>query len=267
MSFELLWQSVLLGIIEGLTEFLPVSSTGHLILAIDLLGFQGPSGKVFEIVIQLGAILAVCWVYFGRLFGAAVRLPSDPEARSFALSIVLAFLPSVVIGVLAYRFIKDVLFSPWVVSVTLILGGVALIVLDRWMPRGQYHRGEEIPPLRGLAIGFCQAVSMIPGVSRAGATIVGALFLGADRKAAAEFSFFLAVPTMLGATVYDLYKNWSTMDASGELVIAVGFVTAFLAALVVVRTMIWFITRHGFAPFGWYRIVIGLVMLGILAAR
>ncbi len=267
MSFELLWQTVFLGVIEGLTEFLPVSSTGHLVLAIDLLGFQGPAGKVFEIVIQLGAILAVCVVYFGRLMGALIRLPSDPEARSFALSIILAFLPSAVIGVLAYRFIKDVLFSPWVVSVTLILGGFVLIALDRWMPRGMYRRGEDIPPLKGLVIGFCQAVSMIPGVSRAGATIVGALYLGADRRAAAEFSFFLAVPTMLGATVYDLYKNWSTLDTSGELVIAIGFVTAFLAALVVVRTMIWFITKHGFAPFGWYRIAVGLVMLGILAVR
>jgi undecaprenyl-diphosphatase len=267
MSFELLWETVLLGVIEGLTEFLPVSSTGHLILAIDLLGFEGPAGKVFEIVIQLGAILAVCVVYFARLAGAIVRLPTDPEARSFALSIILAFLPAAVIGALAYKFIKAVLFSPWVVSVSLILGGIVLIVLDRWMPRGQYHRGEEIPPLKALGIGFCQVVSMIPGVSRAGATIVGAMFLGADRKAAAEFSFFLAVPTMLGAATYDLYKNWSTLDKGGELVIAVGFVTAFLSALFVVRTMIGFITRHGFAPFGWYRIAIGLVMLGILAAR
>ncbi len=267
MSFDLLWQTVLLGVIEGLTEFLPVSSTGHLILAIDLLGFQGPAGKVFEIVIQLGAILAVCVVYFGRLMGAVVRLPTDQEARSFALSIIFAFLPAAVIGVMAYKFIKEVLFSPWVVSVTLILGGFVLIALDRWMPRGLYHRGEEIPPLKGLGIGFCQTLAMIPGVSRAGATIVGAMFLGADRKAAAEFSFFLAVPTMLGAAVYDLYKNWSGLDRSGELIIAIGFVTAFLSALIVVRTMIWFITKHGFAPFGWYRIVVGLVMLGILAAR
>jgi undecaprenyl-diphosphatase len=151
--------------------------------------------------------------------------------------------------------------------VTLILGGFVLIALDRWMPRGLYHRGEEIPPLKALGIGFCQVISMIPGVSRAGATIVGALFLGADRKAAAEFSFFLAVPTMLGAATYDLYKNWATLDKGGELVIGIGFVTAFLAALFVVRTMIGFITRHGFAPFGWYRIAIGLVMLGILAVR
>jgi undecaprenyl-diphosphatase len=267
MSFELFWQTVLLGVIEGLTEFLPVSSTGHLILAIDLLGFEGPAGKGFEIVIQLGAILAVCVVYFGRLMDDIARLPRQRGARSFALSIVLAFLPAALVGPIAYRFIKSVLFSPYVVSVSLIVGGVVLILVDRVLPRPIHHKGEDIPPLKGLFVGCFQVISMIPGVSRAGATIIGALLLRADRRAATEFSFFLAIPTMLGAAAYDLYKNWGALNALGEAVIAIGFVAAFVSALFVVRTMIGFVSRHGFAPFGWYRIAIGLAMLAILAAR
>lgn len=263
---ETLLQALLLGVVEGLTEFLPVSSTGHLILLVDLLGFQGPPGKVFEIVIQLGAILAVCWVYRLRLFGAVFNMVSDGQARAFIVNILIAFLPSMVIGVVAYKTIKTLLMSPWVVSVMLIIGGVAILVIERMARRPRHHAVEEFPLPLSLKIGLFQCIAMIPGVSRSGATIMGSLLMGVDRKAAAEFSFFLAIPTMTAATAYDLYKNWSALDFSGGTVIAVGFLAAFLVAMVVVRAAIAFISRHGFAPFAWYRIVVGVAMLGLLLA-
>jgi undecaprenyl-diphosphatase len=267
MEIVTLLQAAMLGLVEGLTEFLPVSSTGHLILLVDLLGFQGPPGKLFEIVIQLGAILAVCWIYRAKLATVALGLGHDEGARRFVANILLAFLPAMIIGVLAYKVIKEVLFSPWVVSVSLILGGIAILVIEWRLAASRYHRTEEIPYSRALAIGLFQCIAMIPGVSRSGATIMGALLVGVDRRTAAEFSFFLAIPTMLAATVYDLYKNWATLSADGALVIAVGFVSAFITAFLVVRAALDFIGRHGFAPFAYYRIVLGVIMLAILAAR
>ncbi len=258
------WQALLLGIVEGLTEFIPVSSTGHLILLIDILQFSGPPGKVFEIVIQLGAIGAVCWLYREKLWHTAMGLPHDRGAQHFALIILLAFLPAAVIGVLAHGFIKAVLFSPFVVSVMLITGGIAILIIERLPLQADTHRVEEITVKRAVAIGFCQAVAMIPGVSRSGATIMGALLLKVERKTATEFSFFLAIPTMLGATVYDLYKNWSLLSPDGVGLIAVGFISAFFAALLVVRSAIAFISRHGFTPFAWYRIALGSAMLMLL---
>ncbi|MBF0373426.1 MAG: undecaprenyl-diphosphate phosphatase [Alphaproteobacteria bacterium] len=260
-------QAALLGVVEGLTEFLPVSSTGHLILLIDLLGFRGPPGKVFEIVIQLGAILAVCVVYWRRLWGAATGLASDPAARRFVLNLLIAFLPTMVIGFFAHGFIKSVLFSPWVVSVSLILGGFAIIGIERMVKRPRHHEVEAVPPLTALKVGLFQTIAMIPGVSRSGATIMGALLVGIDRRAAAEFSFFLAIPTMAAATAYDLYKNWAQLSFDNGAVIAVGFLTAFAAAVIVVRAAIAFISRHGFLPFAVYRILVGCVMLAVLAAR
>jgi len=262
-----LWQALLLGVVEGLTEFIPVSSTGHLILLVDLLGFEGPPGKVFEVVIQLGAILAICVLYFARLGRVVLALPADPAARRFALSVILAFLPAAGIGVLAHGFIKSVLFSPWVVSVALIVGGIAILAIERNLPEPRHREAMRLPPLLALKIGCIQVLAMIPGVSRSGATILGALLLGVERRAAAEFSFFLAIPTMLGATVYDLYKNWGGLDFSGGAVILAGFAAAFLAALLVVRGVLAFVGRHGFAPFGWYRIAVGAAMLALLAAR
>ena len=261
---ETLLQALLLGVVEGLTEFLPVSSTGHLILLVDLLGFQGPPGKVFEIVIQLGAILAVCWVYRLRLFGAVFNMASDEDARAFVRNILIAFLPSMVIGVVAYKTIKTLLMSPWVVSVMLIVGGIAILAIERMVKHPRHHTVESFPVPLTVKIGLFQCIAMIPGVSRSGATIMGSLLMGVDRKAAAEFSFFLAIPTMTAATAYDLYKNWSVLDFSGGTVIAAGFLAAFLVAMVVVRTAIAFISRHGFAPFAWYRIVVGVAMLGLL---
>ena len=268
MDLEVLLGALLLGIVEGLTEFIPVSSTGHLILVIDLIGFRGPPGKVFEVVIQLGAIGAVCWAYRERLAGVASGLLRDPEQTRFARNIVLGFIPAMVIGALAHGFIKTVLFSPWVVVTTLVLGGFAILLIERIHPKPRYDAGvEQIPAATALQIGFCQAVAMIPGVSRSGATIMGGLLLGVDRRTATEFSFFLAVPTMLAATVYDTYQNWAVMSGENVAVIAVGFVAAFLAALFVIRRVLDFISQRGFAPFAWYRIVVGVVMAAILVLR
>lgn len=267
MDLATLLGAVLLGVVEGLTEFIPVSSTGHLILLVDLIGFNGPPGKVFEIVIQLGAILAVCWAYRARLLGVAAGMFSAPEDFRFVRNIILAFIPSMLIGALAHGFIKSVLFNPWVVSLALILGGITILLIERNLPRAVHHDVEKFPPWLSFAVGLCQVVAMIPGVSRSGATIMGALLLRVDRKAATEFSFFLAIPTMLGATTYDIYKNWAMLTADSAEIIAIGFLAAFVAALFVVRTVIAFIGRHGFSPFAWYRIAVGVLMLAILVSR
>jgi undecaprenyl-diphosphatase len=253
--------AILLGIIEGLTEFVPISSTGHLILADRLLGLEGPESKLFDIVIQLGAILAVCWVYRERLFGAALGLASEPPAQRFVVNVVIAFLPAAIAGVFLYRIIKEVLFSPWVVAVSLIVGGFLILLIERVRPRPWIHDVETMSPATALGIGCCQILAMIPGVSRAGATIMGALMMRVDRPAATEFSFFLAIPTMLGATVYDLYKNRAILSFDNGLLIAVGFVVAFIAAMFVVRRLVDFVSRHGFGPFAWYRIVVGAIAL------
>jgi undecaprenyl-diphosphatase len=259
--------AALLGIVEGLTEFLPVSSTGHLILLDELLDFQGPPGHVFEIVIQLGAILAICVLYFSRLLNVVVGLPGDPAARRFATAVILAFLPAAVIGVILHDFIKSVLFSPLVVCVALIVGGFAILVIERMRPVPRIHAIEKFTPALSLKIGLMQCLAMIPGVSRSGATILGALLLGVERKTAAEFSFFLAIPTMLGATVYDLWKNRADLTFDGSMLIAVGFATAFVSALLVVKWFVNFVGRHGFSPFAWYRIAIGAVGLSALLMR
>ena len=264
---ETIAQALLLGVVEGLTEFLPVSSTGHLILLGDLLGFQGPPGKTFEIVIQLGAILAVCVVYRRRLWGAAVGMLSDDRDMFFVRNILIGFLPAMVVGVLAYKHIRALLDSPVVVAVALVAGGVVILVLERLNKHPRFHAVEDFPVALSVKIGLFQCIAMIPGVSRSGATIMGALLVGVDRKAAAEFSFFLAIPTMLGATVYSLYKNWAELSFDNVGLIALGFVAAFLAAMVVVRAAIALIVRHGFTPFAWYRIVFGGAMLALLLAR
>ena len=257
--------AVLLGIVEGLTEFLPISSTGHLILADRLLGLEGPESKLFDIVIQLGAILAVCWVYRQRLFHAVTGLLTEPPAQRFVGNIVVAFVPAAVAGVLFYRIIKEVLFSPWVVAVSLVVGGFLILVIERVRPRPRVHDVEVMSLRTAFAIGCCQVLAMIPGVSRAGATIMGALMLRVDRPAATEFSFFLAIPTMLGATVYDLYKNRAILSFDGAVLIGIGFVVAFIAALFVVRRLVDFVSRHGFGVFAWYRIAVGAIALIALA--
>lgn len=260
------WQAVLLGVLEGLTEFIPVSSTGHVLLAGHFLGVHSP-GRAFEVLIQLGAILAILAVYFGRLWQIVISLPYDERARSFVISVLIAFLPAVVIGASLHGFIKSVLFeSPTLICVMLILGGIVLLAVDKLAVTPRYTDTMAFPPALALKIGLFQTLAMIPGVSRSGATIVGGLLLGADKRSAAEFSFFLAMPTMAGAFALDLYKNWATMDVTNATPIVVGFVTAFLAAIVVVRVLLEFVSRHGYAPFGWWRIAVGLAGLAGLYA-
>ena len=268
MDLTLIWKTVLIGVVEGLTEFLPVSSTGHIILAEELLQFQGPPGKVFEIVIQLGAILAVCFLYRQKLWttGLGVLRRERPALR-FATAIVVAFLPAAVIGVVAHKYIKTVLFSPWVVAVALIVGGIAILLIERFAQRPRMKTVDEIDLKTALLIGLCQCLAMVPGVSRAGSTIMGARVFRVDRAAATEFSFFLAIPTMIGASVYDLYKNWSVLSWDHGAVIALGFVVAFISAAVVVGAFVRFISRHGFAIFAWYRIVLGALALAFLLLR
>jgi len=259
--------AVFLGVLEGLTEFLPISSTGHLILFVDLVGFQGPPGHVLEVVIQLGAILAVCWIFRARLIDVALNLFRDAGARRFAFAVALAFLPAAVIGAFAHGFIKDVLFNPLVVAIAMVAGGLAIFAVERWKPAPVHTEIERFPLPLALAIGFCQVLAMIPGVSRSGATIMGALMLRVERKTATEFSFFLSIPTMFAATLYDLYKARASLTTDGIEIIAVGFVAAFVSALVVVRWFLRFVSHHDFSPFGWYRIAVGIIMLAILVAR
>ncbi|WP_279482913.1 undecaprenyl-diphosphate phosphatase [Aureimonas sp. SK2] len=261
-----LFDAFLLGLIEGLTEFIPVSSTGHLILVGHLIGFQS-TGNTFEVLIQLGAVLAVLSVYFGKLWHLLVTLPSDPKSRRFVAGILLAFLPAAVIGALAHDFIKGVLFeTPMVICVALLVGGLILLAIDRMSLKPRYHDIQDYPPSLCFKIGLIQCLAMIPGTSRSGATIAGALLLGTDKRSAAEFSFFLAMPTMAGAFAYDLYKNWSLLSADDAVVIGVGFVMAFLSALVVVRSLLGFVSKYGFAPFAWWRIVVGAIGIGLLLA-
>lgn len=253
--------AVLMGIIEGITEFLPVSSTGHLLLMNEILNFQGPEGNVFEIVIQFGAILAVVAVYFERLWKVAVNLPTSKDAQRFVLAVSLAFLPAMVIGFFAHSFIKAILFNPTVVSISLIVGGFAILWIEKKAPKPAINQIEDMTWKTALSIGFAQCLAMVPGVSRSGATIMGAMLLKVERKVAAEFSFFLAIPTMAAATAYDLYKNWGHLTLDDGALIGVGFVVAFLSALLVVRSFVAFIGRHGFGAFAWYRIAVGSIAL------
>lgn len=250
-------EALLLGTLEGLTEFIPVSSTGHILLAGHFLGFQS-TGKAFEILIQLGAILAILSVYAARLWKMLVDFPRDPATRRFIVGVLLAFLPAAVIGVLAYSFIKTVLFeTPTLICTTLILGGVVLLWVDRWAKEPRYFDATRYPLSVYLKIGLFQCLAMIPGTSRSGSTIVGALLLGADKRSAAEFSFFLAMPTMAGAFAYDLYKNYNLLTAADVKLIAIGFVAAFIVALFVVRSLLDYVSRRGYKLFGWWRIIVG----------
>ena len=227
-----------LGLLEGLTEFIPVSSTGHLLLAGHFLGFES-AGRAFEVVIQLGAVLAILTIYAGRLWAVFSAAPHDPQARRFILSVFLAFLPADVIGVMAHGFIKSVLFeTPMLIAIMLILGGIVLLVVDRIAPEPRHEDAMRLPIPLAIKIGFIQCLAMIPGTSRSGATIVGALMLGVSKRAAAELSFFLSMPTMAGAFAYDLYKNRDVLDSSAMGEIAVGFVMAFISAVFVVRWLL-----------------------------
>lgn len=262
--------AIVLGIVEGLTEFLPVSSTAHLLIVQNLLGFQ-PPGEVFPIVIQFGAILAVVAVYWRRFWDVLVTLPSSKESRAFTLGVVVATLPAAVAGALLHDKIKSVLFdpaiAPKVIAATLILGGILILVFERLAPRPRFLDGDKLPLAKALQIGLFQVLAIVPGVSRSGATILGGELVGVDRKAGALFTFYLAVPTMFGATVLDLWKNRHALNMDAGLDIAIGFVVAFIVALFVVRSFIAFIGRYGLKPFGWYRIAAGLAIIAVLVLR
>lgn len=261
MQDQSLIVAAFLGILEGLTEFIPVSSTGHILLAGHFLGFHS-TGKAFEVLIQLGAILAILSVYAGRLLKLARDFPTDARTRRFVFGVLLAFLPAVVIGVLAHDFIKTVLFeTPVLIASMLVVGGVVLLWVDKRPAVPRYHDVMDLPLRTAFGIGLIQCLAMIPGVSRSGSTIVGGLLLGADKRAAAEFSFFLSMPTMAGAFAYDLYKNRGVLSFDDFTVIAVGFVCAFVAAVLVVRGLLGFVSRNGYAVFGWWRIVVGSLSL------
>lgn len=263
--------AVWLGIVEGLTEFLPVSSTGHLLVAENLLGLDAEHWEAFTIVIQLGAILAVVAVFWRRFWDVLVGLPTQPKARKFAINVIAAFVPSAIVGVLVIKFINNVLLRPDrampVIATTWILGGILILIFERIAPKPRYFDGDELPFWKALQIGFCQVLSIIPGVSRSGATILGGELLGVERTAAAMFTFYLAVPTMLGATVFELYKKWHLLTAADGEKIAVGFAVSFIVAYFVIRAFIAIISRYGLKPFGWYRIAAGLALIGLLAIR
>ncbi|QLF69148.1 undecaprenyl-diphosphate phosphatase [Peteryoungia desertarenae] len=263
MESQSIVSALVLGLIEGLTEFIPVSSTAHLLLAGHFMGFESP-GNSFAVLIQLGAILAILSVYFARLLNLALSLPSDPKSRHFVLAILVAFLPAAVIGALAHGFIKTVLFeTPMLICVVLILGGFILLWVDRLALKPRYHDVTDYPLSLAFKIGLFQCLAMVPGTSRSGATIVGALLMGTDKRSAAEFSFFLAMPTMAGAFALDLYKNRNALSADDVGIIAIGFVAAFFAALVVVKSLLDFVSKRGYAPFAWWRIIVG--SLGLFA--
>lgn len=259
---------VLLGIIEGLTEFIPVSSTGHLILAGELFGFTGEGSVAFKIAIQFGAILAVLvayrHVFINMGFGVLRR---DAQAIAFTRNLLLGFAPALVIGVIAYDAIRAAMQTPAIVAVALIVGGIAILLIERMVKQVRYESVAAIPTRTALSIGVVQCLAMLPGVSRSGATIMGSLLMGVERKTAAEFSFFLAVPTMLAATIYSLWKDRNLLGMDDLGAIAIGFVTAFVVALAVVRAFVKIVGRYGFAPFAWYRIVVGSIALAWLLVK
>jgi undecaprenyl-diphosphatase len=266
-----IWTAIILGVVEGLTEFLPVSSTGHLLVAEKLLQLDDTRWHVFTIVIQLGAILSVVAVYWRKFLTALIGLPSDPGARRFAAMIIVAFLPAGVLGAVLIKKINAVLLSPThalpVIAATWLIGGILILVLERIAPKPRYTESDNLPLWKCLQIGFCQCIALLPGVSRSGATILGAELLRVERKAAAEFTFFLAVPTMLGASVFELYKEGGALTRADDMLIAVGFVVSFVVAYGVVKTFIAIVTRYGLRPFGWYRIASALALFAFIAAR
>jgi undecaprenyl-diphosphatase len=258
--------AALLGILQGLTEFLPISSTAHLLIAGRFLGFEDPGGG-FTVMIQFGSILAIMWLYRSKIAAVVRGLGSEPTARRFALVLILAFLPSALAGLFLADFVKSVLYtSVGVIATAFVAGGLVMLLVERYRPVPVVVDAEATPAGRALGIGACQTLALIPGVSRSGATIVGGMLTGLDRAAAAEFSFFLAMPTMAAAFVHDLVEVRDHLTTSRSLEIAIGFVMAFVAALVVVRPFLAVVRRSGFVPFAWYRIAVGLAMFGAMLA-
>jgi undecaprenyl-diphosphatase len=266
MDWLLACKALILGIVEGLTEFLPVSSTGHLIVVGSLLNFTDEHAKTFDVVIQLGAILAVCWEFRHRIGTVLAGLPSQPSARRFAFNVIVATIPAIVLGLLFERAIKAALFSPVPVAFALVVGGVVIL----WAEARQRARGalaprvqsiDDLSALDALKVGLAQCFALIPGMSRSGSTIIGGMLFGLDRRVATEFSFFLAIPIIFGATGYELYKDWHLLSADALGSFTLGFVAAFVSAFACVRWLLRYIAAHDFTPFAWYRIGFGLLIL------
>jgi undecaprenyl-diphosphatase len=263
MDYALIIKALILGIVEGLTEFLPVSSTGHLILAGDLLGFTDEKAKLFTIVIQVGAILAICWEYRAKIGSVIVGLPRERQAQKFVLNLAIAFLPLAVLGLIFGKYIKAVLFKPLPVALAFIIGALVIIWAEKREHKVRVFEVDELTPLDALKLGIAQAFALIPGTSRSGATIIGGLLFGLSRKAATEFSFFLAIPTLVLASAYDLYKHRDLLSLENDsLHFIVGSVAAFISALLAVKGLLRYISHHNFIIFAWYRIVFGLVIIG-----
>jgi len=264
LNFVDLTKAIFLGIVEGLTEFIPVSSTAHLLISSYLIDFQSIKNNLFEIVIQFGAILAICVIYRQKIFSVILELKQKSQQK-FVLNLILAFLPAAVFGALLHGFIKQFLFSNLVIAITLILGGIVMIVIDRKPRKSNVEDVDSIKPISAFYIGLFQCLAMIPGVSRSGATIIGGLLLGLNRKAATEFSFFLAIPTIAAASLYDLIKNSSELTGANVEIILVGLLASFLSAILVIKWFIGFVSKNNFVPFGVYRIVVGILILLFIA--
>ena len=260
MDSMLLLKAVLLGLIEGLTEFLPVSSTGHLIIAEDLMNFTGERAKTFAIFIQLGAVLGIAWLYRTKIFSVLGSLHQAPSQR-FVLNLLIAFIPAAVVGLLFHKTIKAYLFNPVSVACALIVGGIVILIIERKMYKPRIMSVEEMRPLDAFKVGVAQMLALFPGVSRSGATIMGGLVSGLSRTTATEFSFFLAMPTMFAATLYELYKSRDLLQIEDGGLFAAGFLSAFVTALVVVKLFLGYVSRHDFTIFAYYRIVLGALVL------
>jgi undecaprenyl-diphosphatase len=256
------WKALILGIVEGLTEFLPISSTGHLILAEDLLNFNDEKGKVFEIVIQFAAILAVCWEYRTKIVKVASGLANDRGSQRFAINLMIAFMPAAVLGLLFAKAIKAHLFAPVPVALAFIIGGIVILWAEKRDHKITVESVDNMGWKDALKVGCAQALALIPGTSRSGATIIGGLFFGLSRKAATEFSFFLAIPTLFAATAYEVVKNRHLFHAEDIGILVVGNITSFVSAFLCVRWLLRYISHHDFTVFGWYRIAFGLIVLG-----
>ncbi len=261
MDWVTLGKAAVMGLVEGVTEFIPVSSTGHLILAGEFLKFEGDVAKTFEVVIQLGAILAIVWLYRAKVIEVLGTVTREKRSQNLLLGLALAFLPAAIVGFLTHDFIKAHLFNPITVAWALVVGGIVILLIEKWNPPTRITDPDAVPPGKALGVGFAQVLSLFPGVSRSGATIMGARVLGFSRPAATEFSFFLAIPTMFAATGYDLLKSRNLLHAADLPIFAVGFVVSFITAVVVVRAFLGYVAKHTFAAFAWYRIVFGAALL------
>ena len=261
MDVILLLKAIVMGLVEGATEFIPVSSTGHLILTQELIRFEGAKADTFSIFIQLGAILAVVWLYRTKVIGVFSNAATDPVARQMLVNLAIAFVPAALTGFLIYDWMKETLFNPVTVAWALLVGGVVILAIEKWDPKVEVEDVDHIPARKALGIGIAQILSLFPGVSRAGATIMGARSLGLSRRAATEFSFFLAIPMMVMATAYDLFKSRGILSVADAPVFAVGFIVSFISALIVVKAFLAFVSRKSFVGFAWYRIIFGALLL------